>query len=98
MIASPSYSGVVSRRDRVVIASCLVLITALAWGYLVHLDRQMSAAMAHDRMMAAMGMTMEMPWRAADGVFTFAMWAVMMVAMMTASAGRSRLRFAAFHR
>ena len=49
MISSPSYAGVLSRRDRVVIWSCLVLITALAWSYLVYLDRQMSAAMAHDR-------------------------------------------------
>ena len=52
------------RRDRVVITGCLVLAIALAWAYLVHLDRQMSAAMAYDREMAAMGMAMAMdkPW------------------------------------
>ena len=98
MISSPSYTGVLSRRDRAVIASCLVLITVLAWSYLVYLDRQMSAAMAHDRMMAEMGMTMDMPWHAADVVFTFAMWAVMMVGMMTASAAPVLLLFAAIHR
>jgi hypothetical protein len=37
-------------------------------------------------MMAAMGMTMDMPWSAADVFFTFAMWAVMMVGMMAPSA------------
>jgi predicted metal-binding membrane protein len=74
-----------------------VLLTALAWTYLVHLDRQMSAAMANDRMMADMGMTMEMPWSAADAFFTFAMWAVMMVGMMTPSAAPVVLLFAAMH-
>jgi len=98
MISSPAYTGVLSRRDRVVISSCLVLITALAWSYLVYLDRQMSAAMAHDRMMADMGMTMDMPWNAADVLFTFAMWAVMMVGMMTPSAAPVMLLFAGLHR
>jgi hypothetical protein len=34
-------------------------------------------------MMAAMGMTTDMPWHVADAFLTFAMWAVMMVGMMT---------------
>jgi predicted metal-binding membrane protein len=83
---SPPQSAILSRRDRVIVSSCLVLLTALAWAYLLHLDRRMSAAMEYDRMMANMGMTMDMPWRAADVFFTFAMWAVMMVGMMTPSA------------
>jgi predicted metal-binding membrane protein len=87
-----------SRRDRIIIGSCVVLVTALAWTYLAYLDRQMSAAMAHDRMVAAMGMTMDMPWQAIDVQFTFAMWAVMMVGMMTASAAPVLLLFAAIHR
>ncbi len=49
-------------------------------------------------MMADMGMTMDMPWNAADVLFTFAMWAVMMVGMMTASAAPVLLLFAAMHR
>jgi predicted metal-binding membrane protein len=69
----------------------------LAWTYLVHLDRRMSAAMAYDRMMADMGMTMDMPWGVADVFFTFAMWAVMMVGMMTASAAPVMLLFARMH-
>ena len=46
-------------------------------------------------MMAAMGMTMEMRWTAADVFFTFAMWAVMMVGMMAPSASPMLLLFAA---
>jgi predicted metal-binding membrane protein len=57
----------------------------------------MSAAMEHDRMMADMGMTMDMPWSAVDVFFTFAMWAVMMVGMMTASAAPVMLLFAGMH-
>jgi len=46
-------------------------------------------------MMEAMGMTMDMPWSAADFFFTFAMWAVMMVGMMVPSASPMLLLFAA---
>lgn len=88
---------VLSRRDRVLISSCLVLLTALAWAYLVRLDHQMSAAMEYDRAMADMGMTMNAPWGAADILFTFAMWVVMMVGMMTASAAPVMLLFARMH-
>ena len=49
-------------------------------------------------MMADMGMTMNMPWTAADVFLTFAMWAVMMVGMMTASAAPVVLLFAAMQR
>jgi predicted metal-binding membrane protein len=77
---------VLSRRDRLLISACIVLITLLAWAYLIHLNRQMSADVDHDRMMAAMGMTMHTPWSAADIFFTFAMWSVMMVGMMAPSA------------
>ena len=95
---SPSQTAALSRRDRVIISSCLVLLTALAWMYLFHLDHQMSAAMEHDRMMADMGMTMDMQWNTADIFFTFAMWAVMMVGMMMASAAPVMLLFAGMQR
>jgi predicted metal-binding membrane protein len=98
MISSPTQTAVFPSRDRVIISSCLVLLTALAWTYLIHLDHQMSATMEHDRMMADMGMTMDMPWNATDVFFTFAMWAVMMVGMMTASAAPVMLLFAGMHR
>jgi predicted metal-binding membrane protein len=98
VISSSFRASVLPRRDHVIVLSCVVLVTALAWAYLIHLDHQMSAAMEHDRMMTDMGMSMDMPWNAADVLFTFAMWAVMMVGMMTASAAPVVLLFAGMHR
>lgn len=86
-----------SRRDRVLVWGCLVVITALAWGYLFYLDHLMSAAMRYDRMMTEMGMSMQRAWTTADLFFTFAMWVVMMVGMMAASAAPVILLFAGVH-
>jgi predicted metal-binding membrane protein len=82
-------------RDRVLISTCIVLVTALAWAYLVRLDRQMTSSMDYATMMARMGMPVNVPWTRADVFFTFAMWAVMMVGMMTGSAAPVMLLFAA---
>jgi predicted metal-binding membrane protein len=79
-----------SSRDRRIILACLVAVIVLAWGYLVYLDRQMSAAMEH----AAMMSDMAMPWTAADLFFALGMWVVMMVAMMAAPAASVLLLFA----
>jgi predicted metal-binding membrane protein len=98
VISSSGQPSALSRRDRIVISSCLVLLTALAWAYLIHLDREMSAAMEYGQMMADMGMAMDEPWKTADGVLAFAMWAVMMVGMMTPSAAPVVLLFAAMRR
>lgn len=94
---SPSPVAAPSRRGRALIASCIVLITALAWAYLVHLDRQMSSSIEADTTMAKMGMVMNQPWGAGDLFFTFAMWAVMMVGMMTPAALPVLLLFAGAH-
>ena len=94
---SVSPASALSRRDRLFIWICLVLVTVLAWAYLVHLGRQMSPSMAYDSMMADMGMTMDMPWDATDVFFTFTMWAVMMVGMMTGTAAPMLLLFAGAH-
>jgi predicted metal-binding membrane protein len=90
VVASPS-------RDRVLIASCIVLITALAWAYLIHLHRQMSSSVEAATMMEQMGMVMNQPWGARDVVVTFMMWFVMMVGMMTPSALPVLLLFAGLH-
>jgi predicted metal-binding membrane protein len=45
--------------------------------------------------MAAMGMSASAPWTAADVAYTFAMWAVMMVGMMTGTAAPVLLMFMA---
>ena len=47
--------------------------------------------------MLEMGMRMDTPWSAADAFFTFTMWAVMMVGMMSPSAAPVLLLFAATH-
>jgi len=70
--SAPTVAALLGR-DRLLISAALVLVTALAWAYLVRFDRQMSASMEHDTMMAAMGMSMDAPWTVADGFFTFAM-------------------------
>ena len=85
-------------RDRVIVWGCIALITVLAWTYLLHLDREMSSSMAHDRMMTEMGMTMDMPRTSADGFFTFAMWTVMMIGMMAGPATPMLLLFAGMQR
>ncbi len=94
---SPSLVPAPSRRDRALIASCIVLITALAWAYLVHLNRHMTSPIEGDTMMAAMGMVMNQPWGAGDLLLTFVMWAVMMVGMMAVPALPVLLLFAGLH-
>ena len=94
-VRSPSPVAALPGRDRLLISTCIILITAVAWVYLVHLDRQMSSSTAYETMMAQMGMTMDRPWTAADVFFTFVMWAVMMVGMMSGAAAPVLLLFAA---
>lgn len=89
---------VVLRRDRAVVATALAAITVLAWAYLL----QLSAGMGGDADMPDMpGMRMpEMlapalqPWSASEFAFTFGMWAIMMVGMMTPSAAPMVLIYA----
>ncbi|HEX6047692.1 MAG TPA: DUF2182 domain-containing protein [Gemmatimonadaceae bacterium] len=94
---SPSPVAALPRRDRVVIAGCILLACAIAWAYLVHAHHQTSSRAAADMPMMDMGMRMDAPWGAADLVFTFTMWAVMMVGMMSPSAAPVVLLFAATH-
>ena len=93
----PSPGEAPSRRDRTLIASCIVLITALAWAYLVHLNRRMTSPIEGDSMMAGMGMVMNQPWGAADLLLTFVMWSVMMVGMMAIPALPVLFLFAGMH-
>jgi predicted metal-binding membrane protein len=79
-------SPALPRHDRIVIAASLALVTALAWAYLVHLDRQMASSMAEDVAMAEMGMAMDVAWTPTDVAVAFGMWAVMMIGMMAGSA------------
>ena len=92
---SSGVAETVLRRDRVVVLSGLALIAALSWAYVYSLAAGM-------RNMDEMGMEMAVPrmqaWGVADFAMAFAMWAVMMVAMMTPSAAPMILMFAGVNR
>jgi len=77
--------------ERIVIAAALVVVTALAWLYL-YLQMQPMADMAD------MAPTMFAPWTAADYALNFAIWWVMMPAMMLPSAAPMILTFATVNR
>lgn len=81
----------VLRRDRAVVIAALILITALAWADIIWLARDMGMDgmdMTGFRMIpAGQGLMMpaNAPWQPVEFVYVFAMWAVMMVGMMTPS-------------
>jgi len=89
----------VLKRDRIVVAASLLALTALAWAYLFWLNAFMSGPAPMPSMpgmdMGTMSMAATLrPWTPADMAFTFAMWAVMMVGMMTPSAAPMILIYA----
>jgi len=76
----------VLRRDRYAVLAALLLLTALAWGYVIWLSGTMSVP---DPSMPGMNMSamapMVRPWAPVDFLFSFLMWAVMMAGMMLPS-------------
>src|SRR5580765_668223 len=90
-------SQVISRRDRILIATCILLICAVAWAYLVHLGGRASSSHTSATTMAGMGMSMGAPAGVAGVLLTFTMWAVMMVGMMGPTAAPVLLLLAASH-
>jgi predicted metal-binding membrane protein len=75
-------------RERTVVLSGLGFITALSWGYMWYLARDpMTICMVNMN-----------PWSAADLSALFAMWAVMMIAMMIPSASPMIMAFAGVNR
>jgi predicted metal-binding membrane protein len=75
-------------RDRAAMLAALALLTALAWGYTWHV--------ADDHM--AWCSVNTGPWRAGDLAAAFAMWTVMMAAMMVPSVSPMVLAFAGISR
>src|SRR6476660_7390055 len=79
------------RRDRVIVAATLIILIALAWSYVLWLAADMDMGgmdMSGFRMIpAGLGLMMPAaaPWQPIEFGFVFAMWAVMMVGMMTPS-------------
>jgi predicted metal-binding membrane protein len=80
------------RRDRAIVATALAILVVLAWTYTVWLagDMEMGGMdMTGFRMIpagAGLMMPADAPWPLVEFAFVFAMWAVMMVGMMTPSA------------
>src|SRR5215813_10341299 len=90
----------VLRRDRVVVIAALVILTALAWAYVLWLADDMKMGgmdMTGYRMIPA-GMSLMLPssdpWSTMEFSFVLAMWAVMMAGMMTPSAAPMILIYA----
>ena len=89
------------RRDRYVVSAALIALTLLAWTYVLWLAATMDMSASHASSMPGMDMS-NMPgmgpaikdWSLTDFVFTFAMWTVMMVGMMTPSAAPMILLYA----
>src|SRR5215475_14373200 len=88
------------RRDRIVTVLALTLLAALAWSYLLWLSADMDMGgmdMTGLRTIPSgtgLMMPAHMPWRAMDFAFVFAMWAVMMIGMMTPSEAPMLLMYA----
>ena len=78
------------RHDRLIVAIGIATVVAFSWGYLL-------AGAGIDMSMADMPMDPE-PWSPAQALLMFAMWWVMMIAMMVPSAAPTILLFAAIKR
>ena len=78
------------RYDRLIVALGIAVVVTLSWGYLI-------AGAGIDMSMADMPMD-PMPWSPAQASLMFAMWWVMMIAMMAPSAAPMVLLFAAIKR
>lgn len=104
MTATPLET--VLRRDRAIVVAALAVLTALAWVYIVLLANSVAVggvSMGDMPMQGSSGTTMNMggmlapafkPWTVLEFTTTFAMWAVMMVGMMTPSAAPMILIYA----
>ena len=82
-----------ARRDRLVIAGALILVTLLAWLYLLS-----GAGMDMDMEGMDMNMVMPMDWTPGYALVMFLMWWIMMIAMMLPSAAPMILLFALVNR
>ena len=97
----------VLRRDRTIVLSAIVAITALAWAYVLWLAANMDMAMgavmgssvgeSMDKTMSGIGAMLKpafRPWNVVDFTYLFVMWAVMMVGMMMPSVASMVLLYA----
>ena len=74
----PASADGLPRRDRIIIALLLLLVSGLAWAFTGHqavLMHEMDAAMWRDMNMSMNGM--EPTWTAIDAAVLFVMWSAM---------------------
>ena len=81
-----SVATSLARGERIVIAACLLALTLLSWLYLVILAAAMDAMRGSGGRAAFMWLMPMGRWGAAEFALCFAMWLVMMIAMMVPSA------------
>lgn len=89
----------VLRRDRLIVAASLAVLTMIAWAYILWLARSMNSdGMAMQGMDAASVDVMMMSgfrsWSTTEFAVTMLMWVVMMIGMMTPSAAPMILLYA----
>jgi predicted metal-binding membrane protein len=89
----PTLLERVVRRDRAIVSIALIILTLLAWLYVLRLaaDMEMGGMDMTGARMVSTGIRMVMTsrlqaWSGAEFAFIFLMWSVMMVAMMLPSA------------
>jgi len=80
------------RRDRLLVVSCLLLVVALSWDYLL------TGAGMSMQAMGDMLAPVSAPWTFGYAVLVLVMWAVMMAAMMLPSAAPTILLYATIAR
>jgi predicted metal-binding membrane protein len=88
-----------ARADRLIVIVLVIVVALLAWAYTFHQARQMDAmeaAMWRDMSMSMNGMAAS--WTPIDVALTFAMWSVMMAAMMVPGTGPMIAAFATINR
>jgi predicted metal-binding membrane protein len=86
------------KRDRRIILAGLSLVSLLAWAYMLDLAAGMHSSMGMGAAIKDASMPKMNAWSITDFLFTFIMWAVMMVAMMIPSAAPTILMFSKFKR
>jgi len=96
---TPDQHGALSRHDRSIVLTLLLMVASLAWALTVRQAAQMQemeAAMWRDMNMSMNGM--EPSWTPLDVVLVFVMWSAMMAAMMIPGASPMITAFAIINR
>jgi predicted metal-binding membrane protein len=99
MSEPPGRAGAPTRRDLLIVAALLLLVTAVAWAFTIDQANRMDAmhtAMWRDMTMSINGM--EPSWTPADALLLFVMWSAMMAAMMVPGASPMVAAFATINR